>query len=235
MAKLKTPTLGFAFHFLPDDRPPSGAEFERRLLQNLQESEGTSKDALWNLARLYSKTKRHDRAFECVNKLASLATNIEEVASCWLAMGQLSEQLSDYEAAARYYRTALNLNQDRAPTWYWIHNNLGYSLIKLGQFQEAATYLKAALRIDSTWPNAFKNLGLAVQAMNENEKAAECFVAATRVNAADGRAPNHLEELVALHPELLAEDPALKVELDACRCAVGRATSDSVPSAIAYR
>jgi tetratricopeptide (TPR) repeat protein len=223
MAIPKAPVARFGDPKLPDGRPLTSAELERCLLQEVEDSGGTSRAALWNLAKLYSETKRHDQAFECVKKLASLVANPDEAASCYLAMGQLSEQLDDYPAAVRYYQTALGLNRERAASWYWIHNNLGYSLIRLGYFQRATKYLEVALTIDRTRPNAFKNLGLAMQAMNENAKAAEFFVAATLVNAADGRALNHLEKLVAKHPYLLTENRGLRAKLDACRSAVGRA------------
>jgi tetratricopeptide (TPR) repeat protein len=192
-------------------------ELERALLHELRESRGTSKGALWDLASLYSNTERHDQAVACIDRLASLSTSPEETASCLVAQGQLSEQQHDYESAVLYYGKALALNRQRAPTWYWIHNNLGYSLVQLGRCEEATRYLRVALEANRTRSNAFKNMGLAMLGMNEHIAAAEWFVAAARVNPADRRSLTHLEQLVTSHPELLTQVATLPAELNACR------------------
>ena len=140
-------------------------------------------------------------------------------------MGQLREQIADYEGAARYYRGAFGLQPRRTDLWYWINNNLGYCLIQVGRFKEAEGHLKVALAIDSNRSNAFKNLGLALLGQKESAKAAEYFVLATQANASDPRSLTHLEQLLDADPELLVEVPDLQHKLDACRKAVEHAAS----------
>lgn len=227
MADPKT-RLDFAFTVpqLPDGEALTVEELERTILKELDDGSCASeKQALRNLAVLYSKTNRHGQAVECMRKCSVIADDPEEEASCYLALGQLQEQIQDYEAAVTYYRAAFGMHSGNTATWYWINNNLGYCLIQLGQFKEAEGHLRAALAIDANRPNAFKNLGLAQLGQWQHAKAAECFLRATQVDAADARSLNHLQELVDAHPELLDEVPDLHHKLDACRKAVEHAAS----------
>lgn len=215
----------FTVSELPDGQAVTSEEMERALLAELEEDRSPQAQTLWNLAILYSRTDRHDRAIECMNRVSTMADGSEEEASCYLAMGQLREQIGDYENAARYYRGAFGLKPRDTDLWYWINNNLGYCLIRLCQFKEAEGYLKSAVAIDPRRSNAFKNLGLALAARKEYAKAAEYLVRATQVNAADPRSLTHLEQLVVAHPDLMVEVPDLQEKLDACREAVEHAAS----------
>jgi tetratricopeptide (TPR) repeat protein len=146
-----------------------------------------------------------------------LADGPDDEASCFLAQGQLCEQLRDYEAAVGYYRAGLAMKREHAASWYWFNNNLGYSLIQLGHAGDATIHLRLAIQVDPARSNAYKNMGLAMLQTNDHPGAARWFIAATRVNPNDGRSLAHLEELVVAHPELLAQAPDLGAELDACR------------------
>jgi tetratricopeptide (TPR) repeat protein len=214
----------FTIDALPDGQAVTADELERLLLANLEESGGTSQQALWDLAILYSRTHRHAEAIACMSKLTDLVGDADDRAHCVLAMGQLHEQIGDFASAARFYRLALEVATPASSSWYWIHNNLGYSLNQLGQYEESERYLRAAIEIDPERANAFKNLGLALLGQNLDSQAAEYFVRATQANAADPRSLAHLEEVVAQNPALLL-DPELRRKLEACRVAVHRAAS----------
>jgi len=218
----------FEFSFTIPRRPDGAvdaADAERMLLADLEQGGSTRKRALWSLAVLYDRTKRHDEALDCMRTLAAIADGPEEQAASFLAMGQLHERIQDYEGAASYYRAALEMKPGSAPTWYWIHNNLGYCLIQLGQFKEAETYLELAIEIDASRSNAFKNVGLALVGQRKHAEATQCFVRATQVNASDARSLKHLEEVIDAYPELLVVVPGLQDGLDACRRAVEHARS----------
>jgi tetratricopeptide (TPR) repeat protein len=207
----------------PPAEAPASDEIERTLLEELEEPGGSSKRALWDLARLYSRTNRQDQAFECVRKFAALTDDLEEQASCWLAMGQLSEQVKNFDAAVGFYREGLALNPGSVLTRYFIHNNLGYSLVQVGRFKEAEPLLEAAITIDPTRPNAFKNLGLAMLSQGRIAEAADYFVLATETNAADARAFKHLEQLIVDHPDVLLAIPGLAEHVVLLRGAVENA------------
>lgn len=93
------------------------------------------------------------------------------------------------------------------------------SALLLRPIQDSGTdpgLLRQALVIEPRRPNAYKNLGLALEAKGEFAQAAEQFIAATHVNATDSRSLGHLEALMAAHPELEVDVPDLRERFEAC-------------------
>jgi tetratricopeptide (TPR) repeat protein len=195
----------------------SNAEAEKMLLSKLEESKADPTAALWNLAQFYKLSKQHEKALERLRQLMERLPNPEQKAECVLTMGQAMEQVNDFPAAVRYYKEALALEPTHTFTWYFINNNLGFSLNTLGQFSEGEVYCRKALEIEPGRPNAHKNLGISLQGQGEFREAARCFIAATQANAADARAFRLLQELLKQHPELEFE---FQSAVDCCRKAV---------------
>ena len=107
-------------------------------------------------------------------------------------------------------------------TWYFIHNNLGYSLNQVGEHQAAVRYLEIAVQIDPARPNAHKNLAIALEGQKRFAEAAKSYVRATEITPRDSRALMHLEEMVSANPSVLEEIPELQESLSFCREAVAR-------------
>lgn len=149
-------------------------EAEQLLHKNLREATTDPKDALWQLARFYSSAKQHEKALDYLRQNMALQPDTEHKAHCVLAMGQTMEQVGDYEAAVRFYREAFAHEPVNTGVWYFINNNLGFSLNALGRFEEGEQYCRAAITIDRQRPNAFKNLGLALQGQRRFREAAQC-------------------------------------------------------------
>jgi tetratricopeptide (TPR) repeat protein len=210
----------FSIADLPKGEALTVSEIEQRLLKSLDASGGTSLEVLWNLGNLYKRSGNLDQALDCIQRLIKLAADPEVIGSAYLALGQLEEKRRDYRAAVRRYGEALSLEPCSTETWYFIHNNLGYSLNQIEEHTSAIPYLQIAITIDPERPNAYKNLGLAHEALGDLEKAAELFITATQVNATDGRSLEHLLSLVEAHPELLVDIPDLEDRLEACQRAV---------------
>lgn len=214
----------FEFRFsvrpVPEGEALTSDEIEERCLKQLEENQGKCVQALTTLAKVYSQTKRHDEAVRCMERLIALSKDPEEHGSYYLALGCFMEQIRDYREAAGFYRQALALEPCRTGTWYFIHNNLGYSLNQLEDYDGAIPYLRRAIEIDPGRPNAYKNLGLALEAKGHFPEAAELFVVATQADAADPRSLAHLENLISSHPELEVDLPDLRPRLEACREAV---------------
>ena len=192
--------------------PPKGPlvelsidEAEKVLLLKLEAEKTEPKNALWALARFYQQVKRGPRALECLRRILGLTEGAEARAATILAMGQTMETIGDFGQAIRYYKEAMSLEPVNSPTWYFINNNLGYSLNALGRFDEGERYCRQAIQIDGARPNAYKNLGLALKGQGEFHAAAECFVRATQADAADSRSARLLEHLLEEHPELQFE------------------------------
>jgi tetratricopeptide (TPR) repeat protein len=195
----------------------SAEEMEKTLLKRLEKEQREPSDALWQLARFYQQRKDHEKGLGCLRQALARMPDVETKAHCVLGMGQMMEAVQDYEAAVRYYREALALEPVQTDTWYFINNNLGFSLNTLGQFAEGERYCRKAIQINPARPNAFKNLGIALQGQGDYREAAKCFVTATQVNAADARSFRLLQELLRAHPELEFD---FQDDVDCCQRAV---------------
>jgi tetratricopeptide (TPR) repeat protein len=214
---------GMQFRFeLP--RQPQGPvveitaeEAEKTLLKKLEEEKSQPLDALWELASFYQQSRQFDKGLDCLRQILPKMPDAERKAGCVLGFGQMMESIGDYKAAVGYYKEAMTLEPVQTATWYFINNNLGFSLNQLGEFGEGEKYCRKAIEIDPNRPNGFKNLGLALLGQGDLNGAATCFVTATQVNAADPRSLRHLEELVKEHPELGFE---FQDKIESCRKAV---------------
>jgi tetratricopeptide (TPR) repeat protein len=198
--------LDFRFE-LP--RPPVGPlvevssqEMEKILLKQLEDAVDEPRQALWQLAQFYKQTRQTDKALVRLRQLIQMLPDAEDRAKCVLTMGQAMEQKADFAAAAGFYKEALALEPMNTWTWYFINNNLAFSLNALGRFADSEPYCRKAILTDPNRPNAHRNLGQSLTGQGQFREAALCYVAATQVNAADGRAYHLLQELLDDHPEL---------------------------------
>jgi tetratricopeptide (TPR) repeat protein len=180
----------------------SAEEVEKALLKRLEDAKSPPTEALWQLARFYQQSKQIEKGLECLRRVMTGISDVEKKANCVLGMGQMMESAGDYQAAVRYYKEAFALEPLHTDVWYFINNNLGYSLNQLGHFAEGERYCRKALEVNPNRPNAYKNLGIALDGQGDFRGAAKCFVAATQANAADARAFRLLEDLLKRHPEL---------------------------------
>ena len=190
---------------------------ERRLLERLEAATENPTQAMWELAQFYKQDNRLDRASEVFNDLLGRVVDLEIKAQIIFSLGRSSEKSNDFELAVRFYREALAMEPCDSFTWYYIHNNLGYSLNQLGRFVDGERICRNAIAISTQLPNAHKNLGLALAGQGCHREAAESFIAATQANAADPRSLRHLESLLTEHPELEFDFADAR---DACRKAV---------------
>ncbi len=213
--------LDFRFEIPPRPAGPlvelSRQEMEKLLLKKLDGAGADPARALWELAQFYKLTKQHEQALERLRQLIPRLPDPEDKANCIFTMGQAMEQVGDYPAAIRYYKEAFALEPTRTFTWYFLNNNLGFSLNRLDQFAEGELYCRRAIEIDPQRPNAYKNLGIALAGQGRYPDAARAFVAATQANATDARAFRLLEDLLKQHPELEYD---FQATLELCRHAV---------------
>jgi tetratricopeptide (TPR) repeat protein len=191
--------------------------FERALLLELEHGPGPRRETLERLAIFYHRTGRPKEALRRLREMLPLIADAEEKALYLMRMGVLCEDQQDYQSAVQCYRDAMAMEPADPETWYFIHNNLGYSLNQLGLHAEAEPYCRTAVGILPERPNAHKNLGLALAGQGRPRQAAECFIEATRVRPEDPRSCAHLEDLLELHPELKAEFQQSALQ---CRTAV---------------
>ena len=185
-----------------DSAEPDFAQMERVLKEQLDQADKNPRDVLWQLARLYNATKRHDQALQCLRRILASESDLEVKASCVLALGQTMEQCNDFPAAITFYREAMAMEPMRNDTWYFIHNNLGYCYNQVGQFDEGERCCRSAIQINPFRPNGYKNLGIALAAQGKYREAAISYITATFNHAGDARSFKLLQELIKEHPEL---------------------------------
>lgn len=138
----------------------------------------------------------------------------DDVARAYVTLGCVCEHESNWEAAiSNYARAIASAPQDKSLR-YFGNNNLGYSLIQLGRFDEAEEYCEAAIEVDEERHNAHKNLGLAFQGQGRWLDAAFCFSRAARISPSDPRSLWHLEQLLSSRPDLLDQSPELRREVE---------------------
>lgn len=131
------------------------------------------------------------------------------LASQYLFEGGHLEKLKDWHAAAEAYRRALSANSSDPRVRYFANNNLGYVLLQMEQYEEAAELCRNAIAINPEQYNAHKNLGLAFQGQGLWIDAAWCFLEATRLCPGDARAWQLLEHLLQARPQLLDQNADL--------------------------
>lgn len=138
------------------------------------------------------------------------ASFIERRASDHIEAGLRYEFAENWLAAANEYRQVFALNPSGWVARYSARNNLGYVLIQLGEYEEAADYCRAAIAIRPERYNAHKNLGLALQGQGLWKDAVICFLTATRLNPTNARAWQHLDNLLSARPKILEQYPELR-------------------------
>ncbi len=204
----------------PRVRPLSAEEHEKLLFADLDVPPAEKILRMWKLAQCLKNAGMAEMAEEKFRLLLDLVDNLEGKAQVVLALGQMAEQANDYQLAVSFYREALSMEPAVSWTWYYIQNNLGFSLNELGRYEEGETYCRRAIATDPKFPNAHKNLGLALLGQHRLREAAACFVDATRADARDPRAKDHLSDLLDQHPTLRDE---FATDLEFCKNEVNEA------------
>lgn len=207
----------------PEGVPVSAEEAERILREKVAAETAGSREhreALWQLVRFLGVTGRGEEGLEVLDRLLVSSVEPEEQARLLLGMGRTMERLDDFHSALTAYSRGVALHPVDPATTYFMHNNLGYCLNQLGRHAEAEHVCREAIRIDPLRYNAHKNLGLACHGQGRCVEAARSLIRAVQCEAGDPRALGHLEALAEAHPEIAAEIPDLREQLENCAGAV---------------
>jgi CheY-like chemotaxis protein len=171
--------------------------------------------------RALRQEKKHEDAREVVEKLIVVTSDKpENLAEHLVTLGNLDEELKDFEGAAAAYRKAVLLEPSSRRIWYAAHARLAYSLIQLVRFDEAVEFAREAVRIDPSWYTAYTILGQALEEKTEYGEAARMYVAATLLWPRDLQAFHCLEEMVKENDMVRVQMPEIEAELAKCRKAV---------------
>lgn len=190
-------------------------------LAELEELEDRFRRAFLNVAEVLTcrlrKAGRGDDAFTINKRMFAMTDNPEAKALLLVRQGILMEEKCDFESAVEFYSQAILLEPKENDTWYFAHNNAGYSMVMLSRYVDAEKYCRTAVEINSQRHNAYKNLGLALEGQDRFAEAARMFAEAALRCPADPRALGHLEALRADHPRLAEEYPEVDTVIERCR------------------
>ena len=189
---------------------PTVEDIDKTLAQELHRCERELEHAVYQSAKHLAGTDRHLQAYVYMARLAEYTIDEAKKAFFRLTGGQILEQGGEYAAAVVVYRKGLECKTDDTETRYFLNNNLGYSLIQIGEHDEAEGYCREAIEIDPARHNAYKNLGLVLRENGLYSEAANCFLTASKIAPNDTRAARLLEELIEAHPEI---EPQMLVEI----------------------
>jgi tetratricopeptide (TPR) repeat protein len=153
-------------------------------------------------------------------ELLARPCGLDDAARAHLTLGCVHEHDADWEDAIASYRQVLVNDLQDPVVQYFGNNNLGYSLIQLGRFDQAEDYCLAAIDVDVHRHNAHKNLGLVYQGQGRWLDAALSFLTAYQLTPQDPRAWHHLEQILAARPALLTQSEALRSGVDAIKQAM---------------
>lgn len=180
---------------------------------------------LWGLA-CECAAKRLPSAVRTYGEVAlEVESNPKSPAAGALLLGSLLERAGDSVSAASTYSRALDLPESKREIKYFLNNNLGYGLHRVGQFSEAEGYCRIALAIDPSRHNAYKNLGIALEGLGRHAEALASYLTATELFPADPRALQFARGLLTKFP-FLAEETGSEAAEKARR--LGAARDDSV-------
>ena len=162
-------------------------------------------------------TRRDDSEIASIRESAErLLQNPEkpdDIAWANLMLGCACEKETNFDVAVECYFKVVAAKPRDPRIRYFGNNNLGYSLVRLGRFDEAEGFCQAAIRINSEQYNAHKNLGLVRQGQERWLDAALCFAEACRVCPVEPRARHLLDGLIAARPDLLSRSVELRQAL----------------------
>jgi len=219
------------FNFRPRIRivniPMNAEEIEGRVLARLDDPNANLQRVRLDIVRFYRSTFRPAEAMYYAEMYLAETTDVEEKAEMYFVLGQTMEHVQDYESAFRFYTMALECEPKNKFHWYFIHNNIGFSLNQLERYSDAEQYMREAIRIEPNRSNAFKNLGLSLEGQGRVGEAARSFIAAVRADASDPRAFWHLKELAETNPSAYGEVPDLNSQIEKCRQAVEYAVNEN--------
>jgi tetratricopeptide (TPR) repeat protein len=151
---------------------------------------------------------------ESAERLLQNPETPDDIARANLMLGCACEKESNFDMAVECYSKAITAEPRGPRIRYFANNNLGYSLVKLGRFDEAEGFCKAAIRINPGQYNAHKNLGLVFQGQEHWLDAAICFAQASHLCPDDPRARHLLEGLISARPDLISGSEELRLALN---------------------
>jgi tetratricopeptide (TPR) repeat protein len=173
-------------------------------LDNFEDLWGDRRQVLNSMIGLYERTGQKGKEVLYLHQTIVASDISDKLSHCCFMMGLSMEKLEKYRAAALFYSRAVLLEHRSTFVMYFIHNNLGYCLNILGNYEEAEKVCRKAITIDRGRPNAYKNLGISLESQERYEEAAAMYKAGMVADTFDNdpRPRQYLRRLLSRHPEI---------------------------------
>jgi tetratricopeptide (TPR) repeat protein len=193
-----------------EDASPEAREFARRMIEESPRQGWTSSMTAERIAGMGLGPD----ALRLLHGTVTATKDARERARCYFVAGAIREKTGQFEAASRCY-AAVTPDLLEGEERYFALNNLAYCLNRLGRHAEAERICRRAIATDTRPFNAHKNLGIALERMGRVVDAAAEYLVAAKATEHDQRPLRHLRVLLASHPELELERPAIAKEVEA--------------------
>lgn len=118
-------------------------------------------------------TGKTQKALKILNNVKERTTNAE----VWFQIGQIYTRLDKFEDAKSTFKKAITLENDRAK----FHQALAATLVRLGDYEEAAEYALTSIELVKYFPAAHYTLGEALEKMGDLENAKKAYETAARL------------------------------------------------------
>jgi protein O-GlcNAc transferase len=152
--------------------------------------------ALHGLGVLYLRTGRLVEGEEAI-RLAIVGN--PDAATYWCDLGEACRTQERYEEAIAAYRRALALE----PGFAEAHNNLGVTLVTLGEDALAIRELQAAIAARSEYAEAHNNLGVLRERLGQFDAALQSYETAVRLRPDFADALANYAQLLRTRPDLM--------------------------------
>jgi tetratricopeptide (TPR) repeat protein len=201
---------------LPPGIPATGAHVEREMILAIDSATNTHqrKEALWQLILFYhEQAKRNDLATALLHLMIAEFDDPENTAVVYYLLGIIAQIEENWQIALELYENGLLQLPQRPHTAYFLRNGAGYCLNKLGRYAEGEKYCRWALEAHADRPDAFKNLGISLDAQGDFKGAIWCWVEALKLDPTYAQAQRLLDEVFLKHPTLKEQFTWIEHEL----------------------
>jgi tetratricopeptide (TPR) repeat protein len=201
---------------LPHGIPATRTRVEQEILKAIDSANDAHerKEGLWRLALFYhEQAKRSDLAAAVLQLMIEEFDDPENTAVVYYALGRIAQADEKWAVALEQYEKGLLEVPKQRDTLYFLRNNAGFCLNALGRFSEGESYCRWSLEINSSRPNAFKNLGISLYGQGDLRGAAWCWLEALSVDPDYPQARKLLDELLSKHPTIRPLCASIQLEL----------------------
>ena len=182
---------------------------ETLLLERLKNSQSESDYFRWLLfvVGFYRGIQKVDAATALLRRFIETSNSDDQKAHCHLTLGQIATDEQNFEAALKYFKTALGLNPQQKKIVYVLHNNTAYCLNMLHCYEEAEQHCRLAIEVSWMRASAYRNLGVSLKGQVKIVESMWALVEAAKLDVSDERARQLHRQVIEENPDVIVQCP----------------------------